>query len=350
MRGYWRYLLSMLIGLLVVSGCVRRDLVDPDLAAELHIRLLTDGIHNITCDIYNEQVARPAITSDKLRVMVYDPSGTPVLSQGFLSQKRLDESGNEILSGPISITSGEYRIVGYNFDTDRIHIDQEHSYQTIRATATEIPRNFYTRFGTRVEESERIYFQPDHLLVAREPQLQVANHVGVKRFEMDARTMIDTYYLQIRITGKENLAQQAPPVAYLSGLSPWTLLGQNQHEEQVAASVYFEMQQSTDPHIKEEQKDVICALINTFGRIPDSQSELKVTFSVLTRDGQTHQKVVDMRPIFEREEARLHHWLLIDEVWDIPEPVYPDDGSGGFNPEVDDWEDVEEVIPIGPRH
>ena len=54
-----------------------------------------------------------------------------------------------------------------------------------------------------------------------------------------------------------------------------------------------------------------------------------------------------MTPIFETEDARERHWLLIDEVWEIPAPENPDDGKeGGFSPSVDDWDDIEEIIPI----
>lgn len=346
----WRYLLSILLGLLAVGGCVRRDLLDPDLAAELRIRLLTDGVHNVTCDIYNPELQRPALTSDKLRALIYNASGEELLSQGFLSQKSLDASGNEVLSNAISLTSGNYRVVGYNFDVEHTLIDHEAQYSTIRAISTEIPRNYYTRFGTRISNSEAIYFPPEHLLVAREKELHVANHTGVKRIELDARTVVDTYYLQIRISGLEHIASNALPVGCLSGMSPWYYLGENRPEELIPTSLYFELQPSTDPRIEEENQEVICALVNTFGRIPDSESELSVTFSVLTRDGQTHQKVVDMRPIFESEAARKHHWLLIDEVWEIPKPIVPEEGGGGFTPEVDDWDDIEEVIPIGPRN
>ncbi len=346
----WRYLLSMLVGLLALSGCVRRDLLDPELAAELRIRLLTDGVHNVTCDIYNPELPRPALTSDKLRALIYNASGEKLLSQGFLSHKSYDAAGNEVLSDAISLTSGDYRIVGYNFDVDRTQIEHESKYSTIRAIGTEIPRSYYTRFGTRTTKSEAIFFPPEHLLVAREEALHVANHTGVKRIELDARTVVETYYLQIRISGLEHIASNALPVGSLSGMSPWYYLGENRYEETISTSLYFELQPSTDPRIEEENQDVICALINTFGRIPESESELSVTFSVLTRDGETHQKVVDMRPIFESQAAREHNWLLIDEVWEIPAPIFPDDsGNGGFNPEVDDWEDIEEVIPIGPR-
>ena len=106
---------------------------------------------------------------------------------------------------------------------------------------------------------------------------------------------------------------------------------------------------NTDPNTPEGgNEQVLCAVFNTFGKVPDGDSELHITLSVLTRDGQTHQKVVDMRPIFATEDARLRHWLLIDEVWEIPEPIGT--GGGGFTPDVEDWDDVEETIPIGPRY
>ncbi len=346
----WIYLVVWLLVAGVVSSCVRRDLLDPDLSAELRVHLVTEGVNNVTCNIYNEALTPPRLTSEKLRTIVYNAEGNSVLSQGFLSRKSYDERGYEVLSEPVAISSGNYRLVSFNFDVVQTLIDQEGSFETIRASALEIPSNYYTRFGTRADESERIYFQPDHLMVARDAELEIENHVEKKVIDLDAHTVVDTYYLQIRITGAEHMAQQAPPVAYLSGLSPWNYIGENRREESVGSSVYIELQQSTDPRIEGENRDVICALVNTFGKIPDSESELTVTFSVLTRDGQIHQKVVDMRPIFEREEARLYHWLLIDEVWEIPEPIFPDEPGGGFSPEVNDWEDVEDTIAIGPRH
>jgi hypothetical protein len=108
------------------------------------------------------------------------------------------------------------------------------------------------------------------------------------------------------------------------------------------------MKRNTDPNTPEgENADVLCAVFNTFGKIPDAESRLVVTLSILTRDGQTHQKEIDLTPIFQTEDARERHWLLIDQEWEIPAPVVS--GGGGFAPDVEDWEDVEDVIPIGPK-
>lgn len=344
-----RRIVSLVICILSICGCVRRDLVDIDKSAELRIRLMTAGINNVTCNIYNEELAPPpVITSDKLRVMIYNADGTQTLSQGFLSKKSYDEAGYEVISGPISISTGDYKVLGYNFDVENTNIEADISFNSIYAVANEIPQSYYARFGSRASEAERIYFQPEHLMVARDPQLQINNTSKHRIIEMDAETVVDTYYLQIRISGKEHLATKATPVAYFSGLSPRNYIGEDKIDVDAPSSVYVELQLGQDPHICDENNDVIYALVNTFGKVPDAASELKITFSVLTRDGETHQKVIDMLPIFDTEDARERHWLLIDEVWEIPEPVFPDDGEGGgFNPKVEDWDDIGTFIPIG---
>ncbi len=339
--------ISVLIFVLLVSACVRRPLVDPKDAALLKIKLVTEGIHNVTCDIYNPNVEVPTITSDMLRILIYDASGYSILSQGFASTKSI-EDGCELFTEQLSLSAGEYRLLSYNFDLDAIRVYDESNYNTIKATTTEVPKYYYDRFGSRADDIGSIHYAPEHLMVARAPQLSVEEHTDVKQIYLEARTVVDTYYVQIRITGAQNMAQNAACQAVLTGVSAYNCFGLNERSDAQSSSLYFEMRRNTDPHTPAgKSEDVLCAVFNTFGKIPDAESKLFVTLSILTRDGKTHQKVVDMTEIFESEDARQRHWLLIDEVWDIPAPVVS--GGGGFAPDVDEWEDVEETIPIGPR-
>lgn len=334
---------------MVCVACVRRPLFDPEESAMLQVKIATANIHNLTCNIYNPNVEIPSITSEMLRVLIYDKGGTPILSQGFLSTKRVDESGNEVFSGRLTISEGEYKMLGYNFDLDATQVQKESDYNTIEASTLEVPPSFYSRFGSRAESLGKIYYAPEHLVVAREPELVIRPHSEVKRIDLDAYTIVETYYVQIRITGAENMARNASCQAVLSGVAPSNRFGPNVRNCDEPSSLYFEMHRNTDPNTPEGENDeVLCAVFNTFGKIPDAASELNITLSVLTRDGKTHQKVINMTPIFETENARLRHWLLIDEEWEIPAPVVS--GGGGFSPDVDDWEDVEEIIPIGPRN
>jgi hypothetical protein len=138
------------------------------------------------------------------------------------------------------------------------------------------------------------------------------------------------------------LATNAAAQAVLSGLSQSVLLKDGTLVKE-PASVYFELQGGKSTKSFDTPQMVLCAVFNTFGRIDDIASELQVTFTALTKDGKTHQKVVNMAPVFEKEDARLRNWLLIDEVWELPEDIGE---GGGFGPKVESWEDIEEIIPI----
>ena len=85
MRGVAK--LFILLSAALALSCHRRPLFDPEDSALLKVRLVTDGIHNVTCDIYNPNVEVPPITSDMMRVFIYEPDGAPILSQGFISTK-----------------------------------------------------------------------------------------------------------------------------------------------------------------------------------------------------------------------------------------------------------------------
>lgn len=338
--------LTLLLALLCLS-CVRRPLLDPEDNALLKISLTTSDINNVTCNIYNDKIPRPELKSDKLRVFIYQAADNLQTSQGFVPNVGVDENGYQLFSGAIALSPGEYKMLGYNFDIADTFIDGDDNYNTCRAYTYGVSESLYSRFGTRVSRSEKVFYQPEHVFVADESDIVVEPHIGEKVIYSYAHTIVYTYYIQIRISGQQHIAQKAAGLALLSGLSSSKLLADGTLSEE-PCSLYFEMQQSTDENIADENKNVLCAVFNTFGRIDTAESKLKVTFSVLTRDGKTHQKEVDMESIFATEDAQQRHWLIIDEVWDIPEPIMPE-GSGGFNPEVDEWEDVTEVIPIGPR-
>ena len=277
-----------------------------------------------------------------MRVFVYDRSGFPLLSQGFLSSKSVDKRGYETLSGSVDITAGTYGVLSYNFDAEDTHVDGENSFQSVYAYTDKLPESFFARFGSRADGLGDVYYTPDHLMVAGNPQFTVKASTGLE-LDMDAHTVVDTYYIQIRVSGQASLASNANGVAVLSGLSKAVMMGEGKLVEE-PVSVYFEMKKSVDPKIKAENQHVLCAVFNTFGRIEDIESSLKLTLSVLARNGKTFQKEVDMTPIFKTEDARLRHWLLIDEVWEIPEVM--DSSGGGFRPEVEGWEDIEQTIPL----
>lgn len=327
-----------------LTACHRRPLADPNGLTEVRVTLKTEGIANITTGIYNPTLTPPSVSSDMMRLLLYTPSGDALHSQVFLADKQTDALGQEVLSRRFVLAAGDYRLLSYNFDAVNTLIRQEDSYHDIYAYTEEIAQSHYQRVGSRATQLDKIYYEPDHLFVARMPALAIEPHSELRVVSMEAETVVDTYYIQIRIKGSEYLASKAAGIAVLSGLSQGNRIGANERRKEESAAIYFEMERSRDERITEGNNEVLCALFNTFGSIPDAASELHVTLTVLGRDGTKHEKVVDMTPIFASEDARERHWLLIDEVWEIPKPESEEEG--GFTPKVDDWDDIEEIIPI----
>ena len=106
-------------------------------------------------------------------------------------------------------------------------------------------------------------------------------------------------------------------------------------------SIYIDFLKSTD-----QGDDVVCNVFNTFGRIPGSENESKVTFDIKTVDGRSITREFEISDLFESDLCKEHHWLLIDEVIDVPKPPDTPSGGGGFEPTVDDWEREEHEIEI----
>ena len=106
-------------------------------------------------------------------------------------------------------------------------------------------------------------------------------------------------------------------------------------------SLYIDLLKS-----KDGEDDVVCNVFNTFGRIPGSENELKVTFDIKTVEGRNLTKEYEISDLFESDLCKEHHWLLIDDVIEIPKPPDTPGGGGGFDPTVGDWENEEHEIEI----
>lgn len=338
-----RIIVALICALVLVTGCYRRPLLEPDHRAVLKVRVKYNNIPNVTTGIYNDKIPVPEFHTDVLRVLFYNGAGSRILSEGFITERTVDAEGNDIVTGDVMLAPGNYRVLAYNFDTPSTLIRSEQKWEGITAFTDEIPESKYRSLQGRALENEHIYYEPDHLFVARDADLYVEAHSNVKVIELDANTIIDTYYVQIRV---KNLEYAASATAVLTGLSATNTIGDNTRHQEESSALYIEMHKSTDERIEDENKDVLCGVFNTFGRIEGVPSDLHITFQALTREGEYAEKTINMTPVFLSEDARERRWLLIEEVWELPVPINPPGGGGGFSPEVDDWDNEEVVIPI----
>ena len=338
--------LFVLCAIILFCGCERRPLVDYSNSVTLKVKVRTDNIPNVTPGTkYNEALPSPEIETSMFYVLFYDADTKQAVSQGFISDISIDKGGNMIVSGSVRVKPGTYDIICYNFDTRSTMIKNERDWNSITAYTSEIDEYLYSRFQSRADgeaqNESSIYYEPDHLMVGRKYACIVIESVKSTEIEMEANSIIDTYYIQI---GLVNGQYAANATAVLSGLSKENLIGPNLRDE-VPSEIFFEMQRGVDTRLRSVNQNILYAVFSTFGKIPEADSELYVTFNVVTTRGDIQEKSFNMNDVFKTEDAVKRHWLIINDEFVIKPPI--NDG-GGFKPTVDDWQSVSSEIEIKP--
>ena len=350
------HILFAALVLLGASGCHRRPLEDPNEAVRIAIKVDVKTVTNVNANIRSSVVLYGTSTTlweeklsqldpDLMRVLVYDPETDRLLTQSFISAASIDDEGNKVFMGSLGISHGNYNFLVYNFDTPTTQVNQENSEQSIIAFTDEISPAMKARYlGTKADDDEdiNIHYEPEHLLVANQKDVRISPHDTLVVVHTEASTVVDTYYLQVRVKGMQFASSAS---AVISGLSPSNHIGYNIRTVDPSAAVIFDMQKGQDLSLDGDNKDVLCAVFNTFGKIKDITSNLYVTFNVYDTAGNLLQYTANLDTVFNTEEAILYHWLIVDEsclVIDIPDPQggdKPANAGGGFQPQVDDWEE-----------
>lgn len=316
--------------LLLASSCERRELVDMGYVTKLNVKVEVEAISNVTCDIYNENIPLPQIKPEVMHVLFFDQTTGEVAAESFISQQEIDENGQQVFNGNIAIMPGDYKMLVYNFGTESTIIKNHHSWESAEAYTNRVSDKTISSYKTKNEnENEIVVYEPDHLVVARNENEYIPYHTGIHTITSYASSIVESYYLQIKIEGLEYVSSAQ---AFLSGMVSGNRISNNERIIDPENTVYFTLLKSEDKGVP-----VICNVFSTFGRIENSQNELQITFDIKTIDGRVVQKSFDITDLFLSEDCINHHWLLLDEVIKIDPPETPSTG-GGFAPEVEDWE------------
>ena len=355
-----RFVHTLLAALLVLVSCVRRPLEDPSEVVSIKVDVNVRAVTNVNTNIRNSIHLYGTETSlweekleqlrpELMRVLVYDPSTDKLLAQSFISNTEVNENGETVFSGNLGISYGNFNFLVYNFDTPTTQVSFENTESGILAYTAEISSAMRSRLlGTKTDDDSdadaydgiSIRYEPEHLMVGNERNVRISPHDTLVVIHTEASTVVDTYYLQVRVNGLQFASSAS---AVISGLSPSNRIGLNERTEDTPAAVAFEMRKAKDTELDGENQDILCAVFNTFGKIDNIASELFVTFNVFDTAGNLLQYKANLDDVFDSELARKFHWLIVDDsvlVIDIPDPgPGPQQGGGGFQPQVDDWEE-----------
>lgn len=317
---------------LLASACERRELVDMNHLTKIAVKVNIDAVANVTCDVYNEKVQTPKIEPSAMHVLFYEAESEKVAAESFISEVGVDTDGKRVLHGNISIMPGNYKMLIYDFGTESTIVEHYYTWKECRAFTNEIPPalkgTLLSKADPKAIEEAYIVYEPDHLVVATSENEYIPYHEGMHTIQADAMSVVESYYLQIKVKGLEYVSSAQ---AILSGMVNANKISSNTRVIEPQATIWFDLEKSDDKGVP-----VICTVFNTFGRIEDSQNDLEVTFDIKTHDGRTVQEKFDISELFHTEECIKHHWLLLEETIEISPPI---SSGGGFNPEVGDWDE-----------
>lgn len=339
MRRLRRYL-PLLLGTLLCVQCDRRPLVEPGNTHCIRV-YLDEELKNVTTGFYDPSLPHPAYEAPEvLRVALYDPSNGRVAAERFLRSQGHDARGH-YYEGYVIADPGRYRLLVYNYATEATLIRGAHRWDEAEAYTEEVEEYLLDRLPGRATGGERVVHTPDHLFADRcesvtLPHTSRIDTIRNARGEhFRAISLVKSYYLQIRVRG---IQWVSAATATLTGMAGSARLAEGTARGDDPATLYFDMQRAEAAQ-RTDGEAVLYTTFNTFGKLPDRDNELKVTFNIVTTDGRALTATIDITGKFSEPDATERQWLILRETIDIPEPENPG-GGGGFAPGVDDWEDI----------
>lgn len=327
--------------LVLCSSCQRRPFAERQSKVAINLDIKT----NIT---NHAEVELP----EDMRVDLYDPETARLVYTDYVGP----------YGGYIHPEAGVYDMIVYSIGSESTIIHNEHDYNEIEAYTNEVSAFIKSQLshflakraqaakeraakkaaelqksGLQTKEPEQyveepVVNQPDHIFVGWYHNLEIPvvyEHDDVKEIfvEVDAHTIVETWVVEIRnLEGARWISSTA---ALVSGQRGSVHIGPNMASEKVV-SLYFDMGKNED----EEGRTVIKGSFNTFGHHPTYNDGIWIDLSVKDTGGSEHMFHFDVSDQFVDNEKR---YILIEEPVVIEEPKVE---GGGFQPVVEDWNDV----------
>lgn len=345
------YVLAMMLLLLV--GCEHRPLVE--VTDSHYIRIyLNERILNVSHGFYDENMVKPEYKTPRvMRVTLSDTETGKVISDHFLQQQGSDERGNYI-EGYINAQPGVYNLLAYNFDTESTHIRNEQSYKDMEVYTNAIDEKLKAKIQSArsIEDSraEEIRYEPDHFFITDIPNVQLETNYRkdtIKTLQGNypvAESVVKTYYLQVNVKGVEYVRTA---IALITGMAGSVKLHNRAMVADNPSTIYFNLQNGrASSKGSEETTTVGYATFNTFGKLPEVEGYIEITFEFRTSDDKVQTEVIRVTDIFETPEVKEKQWIIIDKVIEIDPPEDITGSDGGMAPGVSQWEQIESGIII----
>lgn len=338
MRKTGNIFLFLVVALILVGACQRRPFAVSQSKVTLDLEVNTNIINHVQAEL-----------PENMRVDLYDPETAQLVYTDYVGPQ----------GGYIHPAAGIYDMIVYSIGSETVLIHNEHDYHEIEAYTNEVSafiKSQLSQFlakrsmaakeraakelsvsvggGTKepVQTEEPIVNQPDHMFVGWYHNLEVPvvyedDPVQEIYVEVDLHTIVQTWQVEVQtVEGSQWITDM---VSLMSGQRGSVHIGPNIASEKVV-SVFFDMKVED----REDGGKCLKGKFNTFGKHPDYTSGLSFDLNIKDSGGGDHLFHFDVTDQFTDNEDR---YILIKEKIVIEEPKVE---GGGFQPVVDEWEDV----------
>lgn len=357
LRCFCRLLFAWTAFIAVCTSCEHRPLEDPLFNENIFVKIYFDeNIRNVHYGFYDETKRKPEYSSPQaMRVVFCDEASDKLVTERYLHDCGKDEHGY-FIQGYMNVPHGRYNMLAYNFDTRDIKIRNDNLYSEMIAYTEPLSENEENRIfrsrSNHASEDEVICRQPDHLFVSRIEGVEVFTRENFEEADTikdkdnsipTAETIVKTYYLQFNVKGVEYVRSA---VALISGMAG----SKNMHADRMikdnVVSIYFGLNNGKDNARRTTNETAVAyASFNTFGKLPDTEGYIDITFEFNTVYNTVQTETFRVTDMFETDEVKEKQWIIIDKVIEIIPPE-GFEGGGGMAPGVKDWEEIEGSITI----
>lgn len=318
-----------MILLLLISACQRRPFAVEQTIVSLNLEVHTNIINH-----YQEKLP------ENMRVDLYDPETSELVYTDYVGPE----------GGYIHPKPGVYNMIVYSVGSESIIVHNEHDFNLIEAFTNEVSsfikaqmaqllskRAMAAKAGDTKYGEEPVVNQPDHMFVGWYSNLEVPvvyeQAVTEIYVEVDVHTIVETWQVEVQTIEGSQWIRDVIPI--MSGQRGSVHIGPNKASEKVV-SIFFDMEVED----REDGGKCLKGKFNTFGKHPDYSSGLSFDMNVLDTGDGNHFFHFDVSDQFVDNEER---YILITEKVVIEEPKV---SGGGFQPVVDDWNDIHTDINL----
>ncbi len=316
-RGFFR---CVALGLLAVffGGCEHKE-------------FCLDHSHAMLFDVVFDWELAPGAEPESMSLYMFpDGGGRPV---------RHEMPGNA--GGTIRVQAGGYGALCFNGDTESIrclHTETLEGFEITTRQASLLQGFSLPGFNAtppRAEgtEGERVASEPDMLWSGRAESLMLDKASDRRTAVFFPEPSVRTYTVEIR--NAENLEHVSGMSASVSTMAGGILPGRGPGvltEEKV--TIPFEVSFSPDGNS-------ISGRFRSFGHCPSEHNSHKLMVYALLEDGSKWYYVYDITSIFH-EAAGAGGTHIVLEGLPVPQPV----GGDGFDPSVDEWQQIDVDIEM----